>query len=183
MPLSQQFVDSDDDSSHSPAPPQSKPATKVSLPVDIAAPVLRTARKQKVKREPEPESSEDKPLKKKAKKEAKATAAGSPPPTKDKKPVQAAKKDDKERRKVGDSRRASTDLLTDDKGDKYVDLGKNKRAVVSNFKGKTLIQIREYYNDAGEWKPGKKGIALPVEAWDRLKKAVGVIDDAIDDLV
>ncbi|BGP40389.1 hypothetical protein JCM10450v2_004371 [Rhodotorula kratochvilovae] len=166
MPLSQQYVDSDDDSSHSPAP-QSKLANK----------------KQKAKREPSPESSEDKPLKKKAKKEK--SGSGSPQPAKDKKPVKAAKgaKKDDERRKVGDSRRASSELLTDDKGDKYVDLGKNKRVVVSDFKGKTLIQIREYYNDAGEWKPGKKGIALPIEAWDRLKKAVNVIDDAIDDLV
>jgi hypothetical protein len=32
-------------------------------------------------------------------------------------------------------------------GDKFIQLGKNKRATVRNFKGATLLDIREYYVD------------------------------------
>ncbi|KAJ7132749.1 transcriptional Coactivator p15-domain-containing protein [Mycena crocata] len=66
-------------------------------------------------------------------------------------------------------------------GDKYVDLGKNKRACVRSFKGKTLIDIREFYadKDSGELKPGKKGISLPVDQWEELKKAAQTIDELI----
>ncbi|TNY24712.1 transcriptional Coactivator p15-domain-containing protein [Rhodotorula diobovata] len=148
--------------------------------------------KGNIKREAEPDSdSDDKPRKKMVKGESTEASKGeskkkerkkdsaSPQPTKDK----GKGKDKDKKRKVGDARRATSELQTDDKGDQFVDLGKNKRVVVSDFKGKTLISIREYYNDSGEWKPGKKGIALPVEAWDRLKKSIGAIDGAIDDLV
>ncbi|GAA5940442.1 hypothetical protein JCM3775_005093 [Rhodotorula graminis] len=202
-PLSSQYVESDDDSSHSPAPKATSRSTK--------------SHKAKHAVESDPESSEDKPLAKKPKhdssskhntnkdrKPPRRDYADSPPPPKtktkgkdrdkDKKrkrtddsppPVAAAsnKKDKKPVRKVGEARRATGEVLTDDKGNPYVDLGANKRVVVSDFKGKTLVQIREYYNDNGEWKPGKKGIALPVDAWDRLKKSVAAIDSAIDDLV
>jgi hypothetical protein len=39
-------------------------------------------------------------------------------------------------------------------GDKYVDLGKKKRATVRSFKGKAFIDIREFYGDDGNEKPG-----------------------------
>ena len=34
---------------------------------------------------------------------------------------------------------------------------------VRDFKGKALIDIREYYDAGGQLKPGKKGIALNVQ--------------------
>ncbi|KAJ7703166.1 transcriptional Coactivator p15-domain-containing protein, partial [Mycena rosella] len=50
-------------------------------------------------------------------------------------------------------------------GEKFIDLGKNKRATVRRFKGTTLIDIREFYLDkaSGEQKPGKKGISLGLD--------------------
>lgn len=48
-------------------------------------------------------------------------------------------------------------------GDKYIDLGKKKRAVVRSFKGMALLDIREYYGAEGEEKPGKKGISLSLD--------------------
>ncbi|KAJ7346652.1 transcriptional Coactivator p15-domain-containing protein [Mycena albidolilacea] len=46
-------------------------------------------------------------------------------------------------------------------GEKFINLGKNKRATVRNFKGTTLLDVREFYVDkaSGETKPGKKGIS------------------------
>ncbi|KAL0569801.1 hypothetical protein V5O48_012158 [Marasmius crinis-equi] len=48
-------------------------------------------------------------------------------------------------------------------GDSYVDLGKKKRATVRSFKGKALVDIREFYGADGDEKPGKKGISLTEE--------------------
>ncbi|EEB89745.1 hypothetical protein MPER_12124 [Moniliophthora perniciosa FA553] len=61
-------------------------------------------------------------------------------------------------------------------GDSYVDLGKKKRATVRSFKGKPLVDIREFYGDEGQEKPGKKGISLTDEQWEMLKKRMPVID-------
>lgn len=48
-------------------------------------------------------------------------------------------------------------------GDRYIDLGKKKRATVRSFKGTALLDIREFYGADGDEKPGKKGIALTLE--------------------
>ncbi|KAF9268894.1 PC4-domain-containing protein [Marasmius fiardii PR-910] len=61
-------------------------------------------------------------------------------------------------------------------GNSYIDLGKKKRATVRTFKNKPLVDIREFYGDNGDEKPGKKGISLTDEQWDVLKKSVPIID-------
>lgn len=45
---------------------------------------------------------------------------------------------------------------------------------VSVFKGKVLVNIREFYDDriTGEEKPGNKGIALTKEQFESLKSQV-----------
>ncbi|GAA5996802.1 transcriptional coactivator p15/PC4 family protein [Rhodotorula paludigena] len=171
MPLSQQYIESDDDSSRDrSASPKTSSAAK-------------GAKKSKTKRAPSPSESDsdDAPAKKKSKKGGKKGGSGSPPAPKDKKPIKGVKDDAP--RKVGAARRASTELQTNDNGEQFLDLGKNKRVTVSQFKKSTLVQIREYYmGDDGEMKPGKKGIALSVEQWDRLKKGRDSVDEAIDNL-
>ena len=54
-------------------------------------------------------------------------------------------------------------IHTNPEGDKYIDLGKKKRAVVRSFKGIPLLDIREYYEAEGQAKPGKKGISLTID--------------------
>ena len=46
--------------------------------------------------------------------------------------------------------------------------------VVSVFKGRVLVNIREFYEDrmTGEEKPGKTGIALSVDQWNSFKEQV-----------
>ncbi|KAI0656666.1 RNA polymerase II transcriptional coactivator [Cubamyces menziesii] len=61
-------------------------------------------------------------------------------------------------------------------GEKYVDLGKKRRATVRQFKGSTFLDIREFYGDDNDLKPGKKGISLNKEQWEALKKSSDVID-------
>lgn len=50
----------------------------------------------------------------------------------------------------------------------FSQLGKMKFIDVREYKGITLIDIREYYEDkkSGEMKPGKKGISLQKDQWE-----------------
>ena len=49
-------------------------------------------------------------------------------------------------------------------------MGGSKRTTVRKFNGKVLVDLREFYLDksTSEYRPGKKGISLLVETWDRL---------------
>ncbi|CAH1123000.1 unnamed protein product [Ceutorhynchus assimilis] len=59
------------------------------------------------------------------------------------------------------------------------DLGKNRFVKLSDFKGQTYINIREFYDANGTLKPGKKGIALTPEQWQRLRASVDHIDEEL----
>ncbi|XP_074707467.1 activated RNA polymerase II transcriptional coactivator p15-like [Strix uralensis] len=59
-------------------------------------------------------------------------------------------------------------------------IGKMRYVRVSCFKGKVLVDIREFYADKeGSMKPGRKGIALSAEQWNQLKEIVPEIDAAV----
>ena len=49
---------------------------------------------------------------------------------------------------------------------------------VHQFKGKTYVDLREFYVDKSteETKPGKKGISLNVEEYQKLKEIIPEID-------
>jgi len=60
--------------------------------------------------------------------------------------------------------------------DKF-ELGKMRYINVNEFKGKQYVNIREYYlADDGEERPGKKGISLTVEQWEKLKGFIADVD-------
>ncbi|AGO10545.1 AaceriABR093Cp [[Ashbya] aceris (nom. inval.)] len=63
----------------------------------------------------------------------------------------------------------------------FFELGKNKRVTVRQFRNINLVDIREYYQEAGtgEMKPGKKGISLTEEQYDELLQHRGQIDEAL----
>uniref|UniRef100_A0A0N5AMG0 PC4 domain-containing protein n=1 Tax=Syphacia muris TaxID=451379 RepID=A0A0N5AMG0_9BILA len=67
-------------------------------------------------------------------------------------------------------------------GDEMLPLGKMRYVTVRSFKGKVLIDIREYYNDKsdGKTKPGKKGISLSREQYDELKRLTAEIDKRVE---
>jgi hypothetical protein len=47
------------------------------------------------------------------------------------------------------------------------------RVSIDDFHGRKLINVRVFYKDErGEWKPGRQGIALPVERYRDLADAV-----------
>ncbi|GAA6020993.1 hypothetical protein JCM8202_003808 [Rhodotorula sphaerocarpa] len=163
---SQEFVASEDDRSSSPV--QKKP---------------REARKKQAKREQTPssdsESSEEKPLKKRSKKAEPAASSN-----KKQESAKGRSESPETKRKVGATAKygSGVETKTNAEGDKYVELAKNRRATVRSFKDKVYVDIRETYEKDGEAKPGKKGIMLNVEQWDRLKKAIAALDKEIDEL-
>ncbi|NXX59634.1 TCP4 polymerase, partial [Scopus umbretta] len=62
-------------------------------------------------------------------------------------------------------------------------IGKMRYVRVSCFKGKVLVDIREFYADKeGGVKPGRKGIALSAEQWNQLKEIIPEIDAAVKKL-
>lgn len=58
-------------------------------------------------------------------------------------------------------------------------MGKSKWVTVRDFRGKVLIDIREFYSKDGEELPGKKGISLQPEQWKKLVEYTDEINDAV----
>ncbi|KAI9783481.1 MAG: hypothetical protein M1816_001363 [Peltula sp. TS41687] len=56
----------------------------------------------------------------------------------------------------------------DDHGAEYWELSNHRRVGVDKFKGKYMINIREYYEKDGQMLPGKKGISLPIDQYAAL---------------
>ncbi|KAI1459266.1 PC4-domain-containing protein [Annulohypoxylon moriforme] len=84
--------------------------------------------------------------------------------------VKSSKKSNKKAKTSGDSGK-------DDEGNSFWSLGGTRRVTVSEFKGKTFVNIREYYTDAsGSLKPGKKGIMISLEQYDKLVEAIPAIN-------
>ncbi|KAI6221925.1 Activated RNA polymerase II transcriptional coactivator p15-like protein [Aphelenchoides fujianensis] len=50
---------------------------------------------------------------------------------------------------------------------------------VRSFKGKTYVDIREYYEKDGKLLPGKKGVALNTEQYEALKGLLETIDEQV----
>lgn len=60
------------------------------------------------------------------------------------------------------------------------ELGKKRKISINEFKGRKLIDIREFYEaDDGTEKPGRKGISLSVDQWNKLKELIPKVDKAI----
>ncbi|XP_050964641.1 SUB1 regulator of transcription b [Labeo rohita] len=85
------------------------------------------------------------------------------------------------KQKSGETSKPSGSAKSDkNSDDNMFQIGKLRYVSVRDFKGKVLIDIREYWMDqAGEMKPGKKGISLNPEQWNQLKEQMSDIDDAI----
>ncbi|EKV10692.1 hypothetical protein PDIG_55300 [Penicillium digitatum PHI26] len=57
----------------------------------------------------------------------------------------------------------SPEAKTDSNGDRYWEISKMRRVTISSFRGKTQVNVREYYEKNGQELPGKKGISMPVD--------------------
>eukprot|EP00558_Chaetoceros_sp_UNC1202_P008978 CAMPEP_0197247526 /NCGR_PEP_ID=MMETSP1429-20130617/29248_1 /TAXON_ID=49237 /ORGANISM="Chaetoceros sp., Strain UNC1202" /LENGTH=119 /DNA_ID=CAMNT_0042708445 /DNA_START=31 /DNA_END=390 /DNA_ORIENTATION=+ len=72
--------------------------------------------------------------------------------------------------------------LKNDEGESYFDISAKKRFTVRKWKGKVLLDIREFYEDKnGEMKPGKKGISLTLDQYKVIQELIA--SGSIDELV
>ncbi|KAK1259569.1 RNA polymerase II transcriptional coactivator KELP [Acorus gramineus] len=61
-------------------------------------------------------------------------------------------------------------------------LSKKRKVTIQDFKGKTLVSIREYYDKNGKELPSTKGMSLTAEQWTTFSKAVPAVEEAIKKL-
>ncbi|KAI1270284.1 ssDNA-binding transcriptional regulator [Xylariaceae sp. FL1019] len=77
--------------------------------------------------------------------------------------------------------KAAGDEGRDDDGNAFWQLAPMRRLTISEFKGQTLVNIREYWTDkSGEMKPGKKGISLTVEQYSAVIEALPAINAELE---
>ncbi|KAF2151186.1 ssDNA-binding transcriptional regulator [Myriangium duriaei CBS 260.36] len=73
----------------------------------------------------------------------------------------------------------TTEAKKDKEGNTYWELSGTRRVQISDFKGKKMVGIREYYEKDGQFLPGKKGISLPLDQFTAL---IGVLPQVISHL-
>ncbi|WJX80408.1 hypothetical protein P8452_63412 [Trifolium repens] len=91
--------------------------------------------------------------------------------------VTAPKEPPQELNKVAGVKRKNDD------SDKVIcQLSSRRNVAVRDFKGMTLVSIREFYNKDGKQLPTSKGISLSSEQWSTFKNCVPAIEEAITKL-
>uniref|UniRef100_A0A8C9FNH3 Activated RNA polymerase II transcriptional coactivator p15 n=1 Tax=Pavo cristatus TaxID=9049 RepID=A0A8C9FNH3_PAVCR len=95
-------------------------------------------------------------------------------------PYPAPEKPVKKQKTGESSKGAASSKQSSNRDENMFQIGKMRYVSVRDFKGKVLIDIREYWMDQeGEMKPGRKGISLNPEQWNQLKEQISDIDDAV----
>ncbi|XP_050441754.1 RNA polymerase II transcriptional coactivator [Adelges cooleyi] len=61
-------------------------------------------------------------------------------------------------------------------------LDKNRTVKVREFRGRYMVDIREYYEKNGELLPGKKGISLSINQWNKLREHIDDIQSTLTEL-
>ncbi|XP_020662770.1 activated RNA polymerase II transcriptional coactivator p15 [Pogona vitticeps] len=99
----------------------------------------------------------------------------------EKRKKQAVQEKPVKKQKTGESSKgAASSKQSSNRDENMFQIGKMRYVSVRDFKGKVLIDIREYWMDQeGEMKPGRKGISLNPEQWSQLKEQISDIDEAV----
>ncbi|TMW66155.1 hypothetical protein Poli38472_003920 [Pythium oligandrum] len=74
---------------------------------------------------------------------------------------------------------ANAERVSSNEDERVFQLSSKRRVTVRKWKSAVLVDIREYYDDNGVSKPGKKGISLAKDQWSTLLRLSRVIDKAI----
>ncbi|EEP76046.1 predicted protein [Uncinocarpus reesii 1704] len=73
----------------------------------------------------------------------------------------------------------SIEPKTDSNGDPYWEISRQRRVTVSSFKGRTMINVREYYEKGGQDLPGKKGISMTLEQFNALVALLPNLEEVV----
>ncbi|KAF2088562.1 PC4-domain-containing protein [Saccharata proteae CBS 121410] len=87
-------------------------------------------------------------------------------------PLSKRKDVKKEAKSAGDAKTGKKEVQLGKRkyedGAAYWELSSQRRVTVSEFKGKSMVNIREYYEKDGKSLPGRKGISLSLEQYSTL---------------
>lgn len=72
-----------------------------------------------------------------------------------------------------------TTSKVDTNGDRYWEISKMRRVTISSFRGKNLVNVREYYEKDGQELPGKKGISMSVDQFSALIRLLPDIEQSL----
>ncbi|KAI3713515.1 hypothetical protein L1987_72093 [Smallanthus sonchifolius] len=100
----------------------------------------------------------------------------------DEKPTEEAEPEEEEEDDSEDDNKKKTKGAKeyDDDGDLIIcRLSDKRRVTLTEFRGKNLVSIREYYKRDGKELPSSKGISLTPEQWSNFSKNVPAIEKAI----
>ncbi|RLN15066.1 hypothetical protein BBI17_007650 [Phytophthora kernoviae] len=64
-------------------------------------------------------------------------------------------------------------------GETVFQLSAKRRLTVRKWKSTVLVDVREFYDDNGEPKPGKKGISLSLDQWKKLMELSDAVTEAV----
>ncbi|KAK3024193.1 hypothetical protein RJ639_043770 [Escallonia herrerae] len=93
---------------------------------------------------------------------------------------QQAEEEEKEEDEEEELKRKRGAKEYDDDGDLIIcRLSEKRRVTITDFRGKTLVSMREYYRKDGKELPTSKGISLTAEQWSSFSKSVPAIEKAI----
>jgi len=86
--------------------------------------------------------------------------------------------------KESDNPVKSTSSKSSNSDESFFELSGKRRVTVRKFRSSVLIDIREYYEDkaSGEERPGKKGISLTIDQFEKLKELLPEIDKAVKNM-
>ncbi|KAL5061296.1 hypothetical protein RYX36_032900 [Vicia faba] len=70
----------------------------------------------------------------------------------------------------------------DDSEHVICELSNKRKVTVGDYKGRTLVSIRDFYLKHGKQLPTAKGISLPSDQWSTFKNSVPAIEEAITKL-
>ncbi|KAF1810787.1 putative RNA polymerase II transcriptional coactivator [Eremomyces bilateralis CBS 781.70] len=70
---------------------------------------------------------------------------------------------------------------TDDEGGLFWEISNTRRVTISEYRGKTMVSLREYYEKDGKVLPGRKGITLTLEQYSNLVTLLPHIEKVLDD--
>ncbi|KAI9108479.1 hypothetical protein K1719_020670 [Acacia pycnantha] len=93
------------------------------------------------------------------------------------------KQEEQEEEEENSQEQTYQDQEYDDEGNPIIcKLSAQRRVTIQEFRGKTLVSIREYYRKDGKELPSSKGISLTEEQWSALRKNIPAIEKAIQKL-
>ncbi|KAK0640175.1 putative RNA polymerase II transcriptional coactivator [Lasiodiplodia hormozganensis] len=67
----------------------------------------------------------------------------------------------------------------DDEGNPFWELSAKRRVTVSEFNGRPMVGVREYYEKDGKQLPGKKGISLSLDQYNALMEVLPEVETAL----